>query len=60
MGVPSLEEIHQTLGRQTILAQSAKLFATYDQETKESVETNNIEVIQVGFPFPKYPIYEDF
>ena len=62
MGVPYLDEICKNLGKPILLVPSIKYFDFLDGKyaSKEAVEKNGLEMVEVGTPYAKYPIFEDF
>jgi len=59
-GVNSLNGIIKYLGKPKILVPSKRYFGTYEKESLKLIKKNSLEVIEVGQPYFKYPVFEDF
>ena len=59
-GVPVLEDICRKLGTPKILVQSRHYFGMYEPETLEIAARLKLEVVEVGQPYSKYPVFENF
>jgi len=56
----NIKEIIENLGRPKILVPSKRYFGMFDKESIKVVKENFLEVVEVGQPYFKYPVFEDF
>ena len=56
----NIREIIENLGQPKILVPSKRHFGTFDKESIKVVKENSLEVVEVGQPYLKYPVFEDF
>lgn len=59
-GFLCLDDICEKLGPPVLMVPSKKLFGILEPETREYALTNNLEMVEVGTPFRKYPVFPDF
>ncbi len=59
-GYPNIDEVYEKLGKPSVLVQSEKYFGIYEPETRRFAEEKGVEIVEVGVPFCKYPIFPDF
>mgnify|MGYP001177552637 CR=1 FL=1 len=59
-GVLLLKEICDFLKAPTILIPSIKYFGLYEQETLDFLKRKPLDIVEVGQPFLKYPVFADF
>ena len=59
-GILNINAICSSLGNPIILTPTKCYFASIEPEIKEFLKHHPLEVVEVGLPYAKYPVFEDF
>ncbi len=59
-GVLNIDYICRYLGDPVILAPNKIYFASFETEVKEFMQEHPLEVVEVGLPYAKHPVFENF